>query len=108
MTLDKTGQVDLVAQREAEVRLVIVDHLDWADELEHFRLLQDKLNAYIAFFETGQLFESHPESRGKSASIHIAFQHTPTSHAEEHLLRPASTVVESVGLSLTWSVEPAV
>ncbi len=107
MTVSESDRVDIVAQRDAEVRLVIADHLDWTDELEHFRLLQEKLNTYIKFFESGQLYQSHPESCGKSAAIHIAFRYPPTAHAHEHLLGPAATVVESAGLSLSWEVESA-
>ena len=107
MTVEDAEQVDLVAQRETEVRLVVSDHLDWSDELEHFRLLQNKLNAYLAFYESGRLFDTYPESRGKTPSIHISFLHAPTPHAESHLLQPATEVVATAGLTLSWSVGSA-
>jgi hypothetical protein len=57
MAITDPGIVDLVATRpdSTEVRLIITDHLAWDDLSAHGRLLQDKINTYIAFVESGQL-----------------------------------------------------
>jgi hypothetical protein len=39
------------------VSLTIVDDLDWGDEQSHLLLLQAKLNTYLAFIESGEVFE---------------------------------------------------
>ena len=53
--------------------LLISDHLDWEFELAHLSLLQDKINAYLAFFESGQAAESAPgydfEAKGFGISV---------------------------------------
>jgi hypothetical protein len=57
MSILETGKIDIVATKlnSNEVRLVVSDHLDWSDVEGHFSLLQDKINTYIAFVESGQL-----------------------------------------------------
>jgi hypothetical protein len=49
--------IDLVATRpdSSVVKLVITDHLAWDDLDSHFRMLQDKINTYVEFIESGQL-----------------------------------------------------
>ena len=67
MAVDNPNVVDGVAidkDRNA-LCLLLTDHLAWEgkdalDEYEHLKLLQEKLNAYISFLESGQYKESYP------------------------------------------------
>ena len=97
----------MIATRDGEARLVVADHLDWEHELEHLQLLQDKLNAYLAFVENGDLRRSRPDLAGAAVSIHVVFQHEPTDHARRHFLDTAQAAVASAGLRLTWEVQEA-
>lgn len=36
---------------------MVCDHIDGSDEDAHLSLLQDKLNTYLAFIESGEVFE---------------------------------------------------
>jgi len=36
------------------LRLLITDHLEWSDEVNHLLVLQEKINAYIGFCENHQ------------------------------------------------------
>jgi len=47
------------------VSLTIVDDLDWSAEQEHLMLLQNKLNAYLAFVESGEVFDRLAEEVGR-------------------------------------------
>lgn len=58
-----------------EVTLLITDHLSWDNESEHLLKLQDKINAYVRFVESGELYEKHKEYLEMNAVIEIAFQH---------------------------------
>ncbi len=85
MTILQTDRIDLVATRpdSSVVKLVITDVLDWDDFENHVRLLQDKLNTYLAFVETGQLARMKDPPIPRSPDIHIvlALPHAPTRDA---------------------------
>jgi hypothetical protein len=55
MSVLDSDRVDFVASKGAVVQLVMTDHLSWDDVEEHMLALQDKINAYIAFVESGQI-----------------------------------------------------
>ena len=57
MSITDLGKVDLVATRPGSrvVKLVITDHLRWDDFPAHAELLQEKINSYLEFIESGQL-----------------------------------------------------
>ena len=77
MSIVETNVVDIIAVPEWEpdnVVLVITDHLEWgnkAQQGEHLLLLQEKINTYVAFIESGELLESYPPSKGKDPKIRI-------------------------------------
>jgi hypothetical protein len=77
MSITETKVVDIIAVPEWEpdsVVLVITDHLQWgnkAQQGEHLLLLQEKINTYIAFIESGELLQSYPPAQGKNPKIRI-------------------------------------
>ena len=107
MTITDPTTIDIVATRpDADVvRLVITDHLDWTAELDHLAMLQEKVNTYLAFVETGELGRSHPEAAGRAVQIEIRFLHEPTEHARRHFLDRAEEVVGGAGMTLVWTVD---
>ncbi|WP_370590617.1 DUF6572 domain-containing protein, partial [Xylophilus sp. ASV27] len=56
MNVENTTIVDAVGtdKETDEVRLSIFDHLPW--DTEHLRLLQDKINVYLGFIESGEIY----------------------------------------------------
>lgn len=73
MSILETRKVDMVAARpdSSVVKLVIADHLDWSEPERHCKLLQDKINTYILFVESGQLLRLDKPSVPPSPEIHI-------------------------------------
>lgn len=65
--------------------LTISDHLEWDDYDEHFLALQDKINSYMDFIESGQMAESYPDKVDIKIMIQIVFKYQPTKIAEEFL-----------------------
>ena len=47
------------------VVLTISDHLDWSASTWHQRILQAKLNKYLAFVESGELLERYETAAGR-------------------------------------------
>lgn len=91
MSILEPHKVDIVATRpeSAIVRLVIADHLDWGDVEGHSQLLQDKINTYLEFVESGQLSGmTHPPiPPSPDVRITLAMQHEPPVAAREFLSR---------------------
>jgi hypothetical protein len=65
MTIEQRDKIDFVTITKAgEVLLSISDHLPWDDQRQHLYMLQEKLNAYLRFVESGELREKFPEAAG--------------------------------------------
>ncbi len=107
MTLDKTNVVDAVGTDKATdaVILTIIDHWDWNDERSHLVALQEKLNSYFEFVESGQVYVSYPEGSGKSVCIDVVARY-PIPAAGQALLDKASAVAAQLGMAVTSRVHP--
>lgn len=89
MSIVDTHKIDIVGTRPGSkiVRLVIADHLDWADFKGHAELIQAKVNTYLEFVESGQMQRTTnpPMPVDPQAEILLAAQHAPTDEAERYL-----------------------
>jgi hypothetical protein len=75
MTVEETGQIDfsVIEPKSGDMCLVIADHLDWKEqEGEHLLLLQNKLNTYLAFIESGEIYAKIPKAVGRKIVIEVA------------------------------------
>ena len=107
VSIEQLDVVDIIstARFSGEVTLTISDHLDWNDSHAHQLLLQAKLNRYLAFIESGEIFESYPSAKGKTILIEVVFQF----HADPagiSFLERARSVIESAGFFLKWRYDP--
>jgi hypothetical protein len=59
------------------VLLVITDDMDWSDPVAHLNALQQKIGAYIAFIQSGQIAKSMPEAAGRQPKIGVIQQFEP-------------------------------
>jgi hypothetical protein len=74
------------------VVLTIADHWDWRSEGEHILALQEKVNTYLAFIESGELIEQYPDAAERRVVIEIDMKYPPPAMATEFLRRAAETV----------------
>ena len=102
MTIEQTDVIDFVAfdKEGGDVSLVIADHLVWDEnEGEHLLLLQDKLNAYLQFVESGQLYSEYPKLKGRNVVIELSNKY-PLSEQAKSFFKLASAKVSEVGIKL--------
>ena len=102
MSIDETDKIDLMFtdKENTRVDLVISDHLDWEEEEgEHLLLLQDKINAYLHFIESGQLAQERPDLAGLPVLIRVSGKYPPSEEATK-FYRLAGRVVAEAGSSL--------
>jgi hypothetical protein len=106
MSILETKVVDICAVPKAEpdkVILVIADHLGWekAEEGEHLLMLQEKINTYLAFYESKEVFESLPSAQGKAPVIRIIGKY-PLSNEAETFIDRATPVLRDAGIELEF------
>lgn len=101
MSVEDTGVVDIVGidRETGHVVLTITDHLDWSDSTGHQAILQKKLNAYLAFVESGAILKQYPDARNKPVAFRVVFRFPPDAEGRAFLVR-ARGVIESAGFSL--------
>ena len=81
MSIVEGDKIDMVLtdKEKTYVVLVIADHLDWKeDEGEHLVLLQNKLNVYIHFLESGQFEQNRPDLVSLPVTIQVAAKFAPS------------------------------
>ena len=85
------------------MHLTISDHLEW--NRDHLLMLQDKINAYLDFIESGQLYEAYPNAKGHSLVIDLVIQYRPSPDGEAFLAKVAA-VIEQAGFKFQYGPLP--
>lgn len=104
MSIEQADVVDAISLDEKTgcVMLSIFDHLDWLnEEYEHVFMLQEKLNKYLAFIESGEISGAYPASKDRCIMIEIVAKYPMSSNAEEFFGK-ARDIVEGAGFALTF------
>lgn len=111
MTVKQTEIVDwLGLEKDTDsIILTIVDDLDWSNETDHLLALQEKLNTYLAFVESGEVFDRLSDTVGSQVprdtpiKVSILAKYPPTSRAEA-FLDHARGAFEGAGFILVHKV----
>lgn len=77
------------------VVLTISDHLEWDVNNEHLLLLQDKINAYLSFIETGQLYEQYPNAKGRNVVIQLVLKYLPSEDGRKFIQTSKEILLEN-------------
>ena len=89
MSITDLNKIDIIATRPDSdvVKLVITDPLGWEDTHGHAALLQEKINTYIAFIESGQLatVKEPPIPESPEVWITLVAQQQPSQDGQEFL-----------------------
>lgn len=83
MSVVDTDSIDAIGlDKEAKrIFLTIIDPLVWDNDNVHLFTLQEKINTYLHFIESGELLKTMPESKGCDVAIELILKHIPTSEA---------------------------
>lgn len=101
VTVEQVSVIDAIGTNAATgaVHLTVSDHLEWNQE--HFLTLQEKLNSYLAFVESGDINSVYPDAVGRKIVIDLVLKHRPNSEAASFLSK-VSEIVENSGLSFSY------
>src|SRR5262245_34166060 len=90
MSIDQTDVVDFIVENPGtdEISLAISDHLPWDEDAKmHMFLLQEKVNTYLRFMESGEIYEAYPAAKGRSLIIEVVGKYQMTREAEAFFKR---------------------
>jgi hypothetical protein len=109
MSIDQEKVIDFLGSRPGSnvLDLFITDHLPWneASDYEHVFKLQEKINAYLAAIENGELIKKYPEHKGRGVVINVVGKYELNDLAKE-FYKKATQVVKSAGFELRFKLSP--
>lgn len=102
MSVVDRNVIDFSHSDDSKITLCISDHIPWDDEVlkGHLIVLQEKINDYLDFITSGQIYE-HYNDKNKKINIKVIFCHKPVSEAVD-FLKKAKTVLNKDGYDLEW------
>jgi len=105
MSIDQAGKIDFIGtdEKSNSVILTISDHLDWDDSENHLLLLQKKLNNYLTFCESGEIFEIYPNAKGKNLVIEIIGKQ-PLNQKGSDFLEEAKIIIKETNIKLRFKI----
>jgi hypothetical protein len=105
MSVEQTDVIDIVSldKRSDRVFLTVSDHLPW--DGEHLLTLQEKLNAYLRFLESGEVYDHYPSAKGREFVIQVLAMYRPNEQAVAFFELAASSVADA-GFTLTVGPGP--
>ncbi len=104
MSIIQTDKIDFIGTDKASnsVILTISDHLDWNDSESHLLLLQEKLNSYLTFCESGEIYEVYPQARGNALIIEIVGEHPLSQEGSDFLEQVKEIIRENGNIELCF------
>jgi len=105
MNLNEVKQVDVIGEdkESGEIVLTLIDEMDWDNEYNHLMLLQEKINNYLSFVESGEILTSYPSSVNKKVSINVVMKYEPSNNGNTFLNKVKGIVVNA-GIDFDCSV----
>ena len=105
MSVEEINTIDFIGvdKSSGKVVLTISDHLDWMDSNYHLKKLQDKLNCYIHFCESGEIYESYPNAKDRDIMLSIRTKYPFSPEGKEFILK-AREIIERSGFFLELRV----
>jgi hypothetical protein len=102
MSLDKLEVVDAVGTEKdsGTIVLTLFDAWDWDNQRQHLLALQTKLNSYLGFVESGQIYKDYPEAAGKTLRIDVISRY-PVPDAALTFLEEAAAVASQLSITIT-------
>ena len=81
--------------------LTISDHLDWGDTLGHLLALQNKINTYVMFVESGEVYTQWPLAVGRKIKFRVVGKYPLNDEAKE-FYEFANETLRKIGLELLF------
>jgi hypothetical protein len=99
MSIEQRKVVDAIGTEKLSgvIILTIADTLDWSDVRSHLLTLQSKINDYLDFIESGEIYRTYPSASGQKIKIDLVFRYPPPEGEVFQFLSKAISVIEDAG-----------
>lgn len=106
MSVVDRNVIDFWHVDDDKITLCISDHIPWDDEIinAHLVILQDKINDYLDYITSGQIYEECG-NKGKIPNIKVIFCYEPVDKAIDFLKR-LEIVLKEDDYALEWIFRP--
>jgi hypothetical protein len=97
MTVEQHNVIDTIhVEPSGNAVLTIADHLPWDEVNEHLYCLQEKLNAYLRFIESGEIYQKWPNAAGHPILIDVVMKY-PAPGSAARFLEQMSAAIQAAG-----------
>lgn len=105
VSIEETNVVDFIGVENStgDVVLTITDHLDWEDDDAHLLLLQEKLNTYLRFIESGEIDQTYPQAENREVLINVVGKY-PLSNRAVKVFDEAIATLKGAGIGLRYEL----
>lgn len=106
MSILETNVIDVIGvdPEKGIARLGISDHLEWGvGEVEHLNLLQDKINSYLRFLESGEIYDHYPDARHCQCEIELIAKYPLPKNAIDFVSK-AKKIIADAGFGLSYKI----
>lgn len=99
MTVEQHDVIDFIhVEPSGSAVLTISDHLPWDKVNEHLYCLQEKLNAYLRFIESGEIYQKWPDAAGHPILIDVVMKY-PAPGSATGFLEKVSASIQAAGFN---------
>ena len=104
MSVDHRNVIDAIGieVESGEAVLSITDHLSWTDVPGHLQTLQDKINDYVEFIESGQIVSAYPNSADRKLRIDVHFIEAAVCGEAQAFLSKMSSLLAARGYGFKY------
>lgn len=104
MSIKESEVIDIIGTSEERdvVILTATDHFKWGSK-EHLLMIQEKLNSYLEFLQSGEIYEAYPESKGKKIEVNIVCKYPPDDEGKK-FLSLCKDAIEDSGFLFSYEV----
>ena len=105
MTIEQRNLVDFtcIDKEDGCLILAISNPLVWDEGNQHLWQLQQKMNDYLRFIESGEVYEKIPDAQGRPIKIIVFLKHSPTALVEQ-FFETASEVCQQIQVELEYEM----
>jgi hypothetical protein len=104
MSIEQHDVVDFIhVEPSGNAVLTVTDHLPWDKINEHLYWLQEKLNAYLRFIESGEIYQKRPYAVGHPILIDGVLKY-PAPGTAAGFLEKVSAAVQVAGFKFNTRV----
>jgi hypothetical protein len=102
MSVEDKDKIDAISLSNdgKKVILTITYHLDWTED--SLLKLQEKINTYLSFIESGEMLDAYLQSKDKFVAIEVVYNETLDESGLE-FAEQATSVLENAGYELIFT-----